>query len=93
MSKSAHTSKVTDSSKKPKGRKTPCRPPKEVKQIPTEKKVIEIDLDNLEEVDFPFHQLELPGLPPVEAEQPNQVEQPNQIPADEQQQNQVPISQ
>ena len=30
-------------------------------------------------------------LPPVEAEQPNQCEQPNQIPAEEQQQNLVPI--
>ena len=43
------------------------------------------------EVEFPFHALELPDLPPVEAEQPNQVEQPNQAPGEEQQQNQVPI--
>ena len=92
-SKSAHASKVTDSSKKLKGKKTPGRPPKQVKLIPTEKKVIEIDSDNLEEVDFPFHQLELPDLPPVEAEQPDQAEQPNQVPAEEQQQNQVPIQQ
>ena len=71
--KSAHTSKVTESSKKPEGKKTPGRPPKQVKLI--EKKVIEIDSDNSEGVDFTFHQLELPDLPPVEAEQPNQVEQ------------------
>ena len=89
-SKSAHSSKVTDSSNKPKGKKTPGRPPKQVKVLPIEKRVIEIDSDNLEEVEFPFHQLELPDLPPVEAEQPNQVEQPNQAPAEEQQPNQVP---
>ena len=74
-SKSAYASKVTESSKKPKGKKTPGRPPKQVKLIAAEKKVIEIDSDNLEEVDFPFHQLELPDLPPLEAKQPNQVEQ------------------
>ena len=90
-SKSAHISKVTDSCKKPKGKKTPGRPPKQVKLIPTEKKVIEIDSDNSDKVDFPFHQLELPDLPPMEAEQPNQVEQLNQVPAEEEQQNQVPI--
>ena len=86
-SRSAHASKVTDSSKKPKGKKTPGRPPKQVKLIPIEKKVIEIDSDNSEEVEFPFHQLELLNLPPVEAEQPNQLEQPNQAPAEGQQQN------
>ena len=90
-SKSVHASKVTDSSKKPKGKKTPGRPPKQVKLIPTEKKVTEIDSDNSEEGDFPFHQLELPDLPPMEAEQPNQVGRPNQVPAEEQQQNQVPL--
>ena len=90
-SKSAHASKVTESSKKQKGKKTSGRPPKQVKLIPTVKRVIEIDSDNSEEVDFPFHQLELPDLPPVEAEQPNQVEQSNEVPAEEQQQNQVPI--
>ena len=74
-----------------KGKKTPGRPPKQVKLIPIEKKVIEIDSDNSEEVDFPFHQLELPDLPPMKAEQPNQVEQPNKVLAEEQQQNQVPI--
>ena len=79
-SKSAHTSKVTESSKKPKGKKTPGRPPKQVKLI--EKRVIEIDSDNSEEVDFPFNALELPDLPPMEAEQPNQVEQPNQAPVE-----------
>ena len=88
-SKSAHASKVTESSKKPKGKKTPGRPPKQVKLI--EKRVIEIDSDNSEEVEFPFHVLELPDLPPVEAEQPNQVEQLNQAPVEEQQQNQVPV--
>ena len=90
-SKSAHASKVTDSSKKPKGKKTPGRPPKQVKLIPIEKRVIEIDSYSLEEVEFPFDALELPDLPPVEAEQPNQVEQPNQALAEEQQPNQVPI--
>ena len=54
-SKSAHASKVTDSSKKPKGKKTPGRPPKQVKVVPIEKRVIEIDSDILEEVEFPFH--------------------------------------
>ena len=53
--------------------------------------VIEIDSDNSEEVDLPFHQLELPDLPPMEAEKPNEVEQPNQVPGKEQQQNQVSI--
>ena len=33
----------------------------------------------------------MPDLPPAEAEQPNQGDQPNQVPAEEQQQNQVPI--
>ena len=75
--KSVHTSKITDSSKKQKGKKTPGRPPKQVKVVPIEKRVIEIDSDNLEEIEFPFYQLELPDLPPMEAEQPNQVEQPN----------------
>ena len=42
-SKSAHASKVTDFSKKPKGKKTPGRPPKQVKVAPIEKKVMEID--------------------------------------------------
>ena len=77
-SKSAHASKVTYSSKKPKGKKTPGRPPKQVKVVPIEKRVIEIDSDISEEVEFSFHQLELPDLPPVKAEQPNQVEQPIQ---------------
>ena len=54
-SKSAHASKVTESSKKPKGKKTPRRPPKQVKLIPTERKVIETDSDNTEEIDFPSH--------------------------------------
>ena len=55
-SMSAHASKVTESSKISKGKKTPGRPPKQVKLI--EKKVIEMDSDNSEEVNFPFHQLE-----------------------------------
>ena len=73
------------------GKKTPGRPQKQVKL--KEKRVIEIDSNNSEEVDFPFHLLELPDLLPVEAEQPNQIEQPNQVPAEEQkqQQTQVPI--
>ena len=54
-SKSTHGNKVIDSSKKPKGKKTPGRPPKQDKLIPIEKKVIEIDSDYSEEVDFPFH--------------------------------------
>ena len=73
-SKSVHASKITDSSKKQKGKKTPGRPPKQVKVVPTEKRVIEIDSDNSEEVEFSFYQLELPDLPPIEAEQPNQVD-------------------
>ena len=89
-SKSALASKITDSSKKPKGKRNPCRPPKQVKVVPIEKRVIEIDSDNSEEVEFPFYQLELPDLPPMEPDQPNQAEQPNQTPAEEQQPNQVP---
>ena len=78
-SKSAHASKVTDSSKKPKGKKTPGRPPKQVKVVPPiEKRVIEIDSGNLEEIEFPFHQLELPDLPPMEVEQPNSTDQQDQ---------------
>ena len=95
-SKSVHASKFTDSSKKPKGKKTPSRPTKHFKVAPpTEKRVIEIDSDNLEEIEFPLHQLELSDLPPMEVEQPNQVEQTsqgvNQPPAEEQP-NQVPKS-
>ena len=88
-SKSALASNITDSSKKPKGKGNPCRPPKQVKVVPIERRVIEIDSDNLEEAEFPFHQLELPDLPPMEPDQPNQVEQPNQAPAEEQQPNEV----
>ena len=51
-SKSAHASKITDSSIKPKGKKSSGRPPKQVKVVsPIEKRVIEIDSDNLEERD------------------------------------------
>ena len=53
-SESVHASKVTDSSKKLKRKKTPGRPPKLVKVVPIEKRIIEIDSDNLEEVEFPF---------------------------------------
>ena len=93
-SKSVHASKITDSSKKPKGKRTPGRPPKQVKVVPpTEKRVIEIDSDNLEEIEFPFHQLELPDLPPMEVEQPNPADEQNQgvnQPPAEEQPNQVP---
>ena len=42
-SESAHASKITDSSMKQKGKKTPSRPPKKVKVVPLpERKVIEI---------------------------------------------------
>ena len=58
--------------------KTPGRPPKQVKVAPpTEKRVIEIDSGNSEEIDFLFYTLELPDLPTIKVEQPNQVEQPN----------------
>ena len=76
-SKSAHASKTTDSSIKPKGKKAPGRSPKHVKVVtPTEKRVIEIDSDNSEKTEFHIYPLELPDLPPVEVEQPNEV--PNQ---------------
>ena len=39
-SKSALASKITDSSKKPKGKRNSGRPPKQVKLVPTEKRVI-----------------------------------------------------
>ena len=62
-----------------KGKKTPGRPPKQVKVVPPpEERVIEIDSDNLEETEFPFHQLELPDLPPVEIEQPSPTDQQEQ---------------
>ena len=93
-SKSALASKVTDSSKKQKGKKTPSRPPKQVMVVPPiEKRVMEIDSDNWEEIEFPFHQLDLPNLPPMEVDQPNQVEQSNQginQPSAKEQPNQVP---
>ena len=75
-SKSALASKITDSSKKPKGKRNPRRPPKQVKAVPIERRVIEIDSDNSEGVEFLFHQLELPDLPPVE---PDQIRWNNQI--------------
>ena len=97
-SKSAHASKNSDSSKKPKGKKTPGRPPKQLKVVPLpEKRVIEIDSDNSEEIEFPFHLVELPDLPPMEVDQPNPTDQQdqgaNQPPAQEQpnqEPNQVP---
>ena len=74
-SKSAQASKITDSSNKTKGKKTPGRPPKQVKLVPLpEKRGIEIDSDN-SEIEFPFHQEELPDLPPVEIDQPNPADQ------------------
>ena len=73
-SKSVHASKITDFSIKPKWKKTPGRPPNQVKVVPPiERRVIEIDSDNSEEIEFPFYTLELPDLPPVEVEQLNQV--------------------
>ena len=45
-SKCTFASKVTDSSKKHKGKRNPGRPPKQVKVVPIEKRVIEIDSDN-----------------------------------------------
>ena len=45
MSESAHTSKVRDSSKKTKGKKTPGRPPKQVKVVPIQEKKRVIDTD------------------------------------------------
>ena len=54
-SKSTHASKMTDSSIKPKGKKS-GRPRKQVKVVPpTEKRVIEINSDNSEEIEFPFY--------------------------------------
>ena len=65
-SKFAHANKIRDSSKKQKGKKPPGRPPKQVKVVPLpDRKVIEIDSDNSEEIEFPFHQLELPNPPPL----------------------------
>ena len=65
-SQSSRASKITDSSKEEKGKTTPGRPPKQVKVVPLpERKVIEIDSDNLEEIEFLFHQLTLPDLPPL----------------------------
>ena len=65
-SKSAHASKITDTSKNAKVKKTPAKPPKQVKVVPPlEPRVIEIDSDN-SDTEFPFHPERLPGLPPVE---------------------------
>ena len=53
--KSAHASKITDSFKNTKVKKTPGRPPKQVKVVPLpEERVIEIDSDNID-IEFPFH--------------------------------------
>ena len=103
-SKSALTSKITDSSKMTKVKKTPAKPTKQVKVVPPpESRVIEIDSDN-SDIEFPFHSEGLPDLPPVEQEQSNlptgqqnQVanlppvqEQPNQVEQPNQEPNQVP---
>ena len=77
-SKSTHASKITDSSKQTKGKKTHARPPKQVKVAPQpEKRVIEIDSDN-SEIEFPFHQEELHDLSPMEIDQPNPADQQDQ---------------
>ena len=68
---SAHTSKITDSSKRTKVKKTPVKPTKQVKVVPPlESRVIEIESDN-SDIEFPFHPKRLPDLPPVEPDQPN----------------------
>ena len=77
-SKSAHASKITDSSKKTKLKKTPAK----LKQVkvgpPPESRVIEIDSDN-SDIEFPFHPERLPDPPPVEPDQPDlPAEQQNQ---------------
>ena len=78
-SKSAHVSKITESSKKTKVKKTPAKPPKQVKVAPPlEVRVIKIDSDN-SDIEFPFHPEILPDLPPVDPDQPNPpTEQQNQ---------------
>ena len=82
-SKSAHASKITDSSKNTKVKKTPGRPPKQVKVVPSpEQKVIEIDSDNSDR-EFPFHPERLPDLPPVELDQINPPNQQVNIPVGE----------
>ena len=54
--KSAHASKITESSKKTKVKKTPAKPPKQVKVVPPpEPRVIEIDSDN-SDIEFLFTQ-------------------------------------
>ena len=79
-SKSAHASKITHSSKNTKVKKTPGRPPKQVKVVPLLecRVIIEIDSDN-SDIEFPFHPEGLPDLPHVEPDQPN-------LPADQQNQ-------
>ena len=70
-SKSACASKITESSKNTKVKKTPAKPPKQVKVVPLlEPRVIEIESDN-RDIEFPFHPERLPDLPPVEPDQPN----------------------
>ena len=92
-SKSAHACKITDSSKNTKVKKTPTKPPKQVKVVPPpEPRVIKIESDN-SDIEFPFHLERLPDLPPVESDQPNlPAEQQNQeanLPPIQEQQNQV----
>ena len=43
--------------KKQKGKKTPGSHPKQVKVVTIKKRVIEIDSDNLEKLEFPFYML------------------------------------
>ena len=97
-SKSANASKITDSSKNTKVKKTPGIPPKQVKVVPLpeHRVIIETDSDN-SDIKFPFHPEGLPDLPLVEPDQPNlPADQPNQqanLPPNQVQQlepNQVP---
>ena len=80
-SKSAHASKITESSKNTKGKKTPVKPPKQVKVVPPlEPRVIELESD-YSDIKFPFHPEGLPDLLPVEPDQPNlPTGQQNQVP-------------
>ena len=79
--RSVYASKITDASKVIKVKKTPGRPPKQVKVVPQpEQRGIQIDSHNLD-IEFPFYPDRLPDLPPVEPNQPN-------FPTDQPQQNQ-----
>ena len=98
MSKSALASKITDSSKNTKVKKTPGSPPKQVKVVPPleHRVIIETDSD-ISDIEFPFHPEGLPDLPSVEPDQPNlptdqQSQEANQPPneAEQLEPNQVP---